>query len=233
MSSGGEGRRPGTLQTLARGIAALEAVAERDDGMTVAEIAGRLGVDRAIAYRIVATLEAAALVARGADGRVYLGGGVLVLAMRLEPQLRSQAEPLLRALAAETRATAFLSVARGDEAVAVMVAEAEAGLIRVGYRPGSRHPLERGAAGIAILSARPERDGDAAEVREARAAGYSITRGQLQKGAVGIAAPLARGWGGAGIEGCVGVVALDDLDQAAVAPRVVRCAGAVSALLAG
>ncbi len=70
-------------------------------------------------------------------------------------------------------------------------------------------------------------------MRAARVAGYSLTRGQLQKGAVGIAAPLASGRGGAGIEGCVGVVALDDLDEAAVASRVIRCAAAVSALLAG
>lgn len=220
------------LQTLDRGIQALNVIAQRPDGISIAALAERLGVHRAIAYRIVATLEANALVSRRGEGQVYLGSGILVLASRFEPQLRSAAQPLLRDLASETGATAFISVAQGDECVALMVAEPEGGVLRVGYRVGSRHPLTQGAAGIAILSGRPERSDDPAEVKQARRDGYSITRGQLQRGAVGVASPMRMAaQPQSGFEGCVGVVALDDLDAPRVASAVRDCAQRLSDLV--
>ena len=113
-----------------------------------------------------------------------------------------------------------------------MVAESSSGLIRVGYRAGSRHPLHLGAAGIAILAARPEGPDDSEDVQAARRDGYSVTRGQLQRGAVGIAAALrfSRAKQSA-LEASVGVVALEDLDVEAVAPRVVACARELTGML--
>lgn len=209
-------------------------IAEHPGGVSIAQIAENLQVDRAVAYRIVATLEADSFISRGTNGNVFLGGALLALAASLEPQLRSIAEPALRALAEETQATAFMSVARGMDAVAIHVAEAEAGLIRVGYRIGSRHPLVRGAAGIAILAGRPEAPNDSEDVLQARRDGYSITRGQLQRGAVGIAAPVHfTKLKHSGLEASIGVVALDDLDTLKVAPLVIECAQMISESLAG
>lgn len=220
------------LQTLDRGIQALTIIAQQPEGISIAELAERLGVHRAIAYRIVATLEAHALVSRRAEGHIYLGSEILVLASRFEPQLRSVAQPLLRDLAKELGATAFISTAQGDECVALMVAEPEEGILRVGYRVGSRHPLTLGAAGIAILSARPARVGEAELVIQARHDGYSLTRGQLQRGAVGVASPiLGSTQFQTCFEGCVGVVALDDLDAPRVTAAVQSCAERISILL--
>lgn len=201
-----------TLQTLDRGLHALELIAENAEGMSVAELAERLEVHRAIAYRIVTTLEQHGLVARSAEGALRLGAGISLLASRFEPQLRAVAQPLIQTLAKATCATAFVSVAQGEECVVLLVAEPEEGLLRVGYRVGSRHPLTRGAAGIAILAGRAPRDDDSEEVRRARADGYSLTRGQLQRGAVGVASPVATPQFRPGVEACVGVVAMDDLD---------------------
>ncbi|WP_111415527.1 IclR family transcriptional regulator [Billgrantia lactosivorans] len=201
-----------TLQTLDRGLRALELVAEHADGISVAELAEQLEVHRAIAYRIVTTLEQHGLVARSAEGALRLGAGISLLASRFEPQLRAAAQPLLQALAKATRATAFVSVAQGEECVVLLVAEPDEGLLRVGYRVGSRHPLTLGAAGIAILAGRAPRDDDSEAVRRARADGYSLTRGQLQRGAVGVASPVTTPRLRPGVEACVGVVAMDDLD---------------------
>ncbi|MBG6156250.1 DNA-binding IclR family transcriptional regulator [Labrenzia sp. EL_159] len=217
------------LQTLQRGMEALTHVADSPDGLSVAQLADKLQVDRAIAYRIVATLEADAFVWRAANGNIFLGSAVLALVSSLEPHLRSIVEPELNKLAEETRATAFLSVARGMDAVAILVAESNSGLIRVGYRVGSRHPLTRGAAGIAILAGRAERPEDIDEVRAARRDGYSITRGQLQRGAVGVAAPLRlSGKRLVALEASIGVVALDDLDTEMAAPLLMNCAAQIS-----
>lgn len=207
------------LQTLDRGLVALQVIAQNPGGLSIADLAAALEVHRAIAYRLVATLEAHGLVSRGGEGLIFLGGGIVALAARFEPHLRTLGRPVVEALARETRATAYLSVPQGEDCVAILVAEPDEGLLRVGYRVGSRHPLTRGAAGLAILAARPERPDEPEGVTQARRDGYSLTRGQLQKGAVGIASPVVVP-SQPGFEACVGVVALDDLDVEAAVPAV-------------
>ncbi|MEV6135611.1 helix-turn-helix domain-containing protein [Nocardia sp. NPDC051990] len=223
-----------TLQTLDRGLRALNIVAQSPSGISVADLAKELDVHRAICYRIVATLEAHSLVTRTADGRIRLGVATAVLASRFEPQFTRDAQPVLHALANETLATAFISAAQGQNCVVIMVAEPEGALLRVGYRVGSSHPLERGAAGIAILALRPEAPGDSDAVRQARADGYSLTRGQLEHGAVGIASGIALPEGissNTGLERSVGVVAIDGLDTDRAADAVMRTAREVEHLI--
>ncbi len=223
-------KQSNTLQTLDRGLHTLTIISQQEDGISIADLAMRLGVHRAIGYRLVTTLEAHGLVARSADGQLYLGVGLLTLASRFEPQLRSLARPLLHRLAEETRAAAFLSVPQGEECVAIMVAEPEGGVLRMSYRVGSRHSLTLGAAGIAILAGRPERPGEPDTVREARSKGFSVTRSQLQRGAIGVASPVhGMSQESLGFEASLGVVALDGLDIAQATAAVVACARKLAA----
>jgi DNA-binding IclR family transcriptional regulator len=155
-----------------------------------------------------------------------------LLASRFEPQFRAVALPLLQVLAKRTRATAFISVPEGENCVVIMVAETEEGLLRVGYRLGSRHPLNVGAAGIAILAGRPPRPDDSEDVIRARLDGYSLTRGQLQRGAVGIASPIYASGTHIGFEASIGVVAMDDLDTDAAVEAVTGAAARIAQLIA-
>ena len=209
-----------TLQGLDRGLAALDFVSQNPAGVTVADVAAHLGVDRAIAYRIVATLEARALVTQGRNKRLRLGAGVIALAGRFSSQLIQAAEPSLQDLADEVGAPAFLTVAHGeDECVPVLEADPKVGQgpVRVGYRIGLRYPLDKGASGIAILALAEPRPGDSAAVKEARELGYSHTAGELQRGAVGIAV----GFEAPGpLRASVGIVTMDDIDPAEVGPLV-------------
>ncbi|NLU64365.1 helix-turn-helix domain-containing protein [Rhodococcus sp. HNM0563] len=222
-----------TLQTLDRGLRALEIISQRPGGISIAELAAELDVARAISYRIVATLEAHSLVARTEDGRIRLSAGTAILGLRFHPRLREVAQPLLRELAQQTSATAFLSMLEGDECVVIAVAEPDSGILRVGYRLGTRHPVSRGAAGIAILAGRPAADSDTDQVRQARRDGFSITAGELEHGAVGVAAgvgtPLDHD--GLGFESSVGVVAIEGLDTDIAAAAVVKIAARIAALL--
>ncbi|MEV0186514.1 helix-turn-helix domain-containing protein [Streptomyces sp. NPDC050625] len=221
-----------TLQTLDRGLRALELVSQRPDGISVSELATELGVHRAICYRIVATLEEHLLVTRTTTGRVRLGVGLTALATWYEPAFRRDAAPILDQLADDMQATAFLSVAEGKECVAMMVAEPRDAVLTVGYRIGSRHPLGQGAAGVAILATRPESPEDSEAVRTARANGYSLTRGQLERGAVGLASGIRiAGPVGVALERSVGVVAINDLDVDRAAKTVRRAADNIEALL--
>src|ERR1700733_6500516 len=112
-----------SLQTLSRGLRVLEMVAQTDDGLFIADIADALGVHRAIAYRLVATLEKHLLLIRDKSGRIFLGGGIVGLAARVEPQMREMSRPLLRDMAEKTRATAFMCVGHGEDCVVIQVVE--------------------------------------------------------------------------------------------------------------
>ena len=150
--------------------------------------------------------------------------------------------PTLRALAEQVGATAHLTVAEGNDGLAIAVIEPSWTDMHVAYREGSRHPLARGAAGLAILSLREDPQGRLrGDLRgESAAAGqpyrpeggrapFQVTESQLQEGAHGIAAPIA---GLAWLEASVGVISFGALDAVSVGPRVVEAARKLAIALA-
>ncbi|QFQ29759.2 helix-turn-helix domain-containing protein [Janibacter melonis] len=207
-----------SVQTLDRGLRVLEVLARPEvaGGLTVAELARELGVGRTVVYRLVETLADHGLVGRAGDGRCRLGMGLTQLAGSLGPRIRASATPTLRRLADEVGATAHLTLLESGEAAAAVVVEPSWTDLHVAYRVGTRHALDEGAAGRAVLAGRA---GDLGAV---------MTKGELQSGAVGVAAPLPPG---CGVEGSVGVVSLGELDLASVGPRIVAAAAEVAARL--
>ena len=208
-------RPAATVQTLDRGLRVLELLAEAPDGLAVPELAAALAVHRAIVYRLLATLAGRRLVVRGRDGRYRPGAGLVGLARGVAPRLQAAALPELTALAEDLGATATLTVADGDEAVALAVVEPRTTRIHVAYRAGLRHPLTVGASGRAILLGRPGADAGR---------GYAISSGEIQPGAIGLAAPIP------GADASVGVVSLVELGESAAA-RVCSAAEAIAAAL--
>lgn len=215
------------LQTLDRGLSVLTELAGVSGGLTVTELAERLGVHRTIASRLAATLAGHHLVMRGADGRYRLGLRLVELAGHVLPQLSDVALPVLRRLSEVRNMTSFLSVADHDECVALAVVEPRNTDVHVGYRTGSRHPIARGAPGIAILAGQPPTEGEDEMVTEARRLGYALTRGQLQQGAVGVAAPVHDDV----LRASVGVVAFEEPTVDAAVPDVLRAADQIAAAL--
>jgi DNA-binding IclR family transcriptional regulator len=206
-----------TSQTLDRGLHVLRVLSATPRGLTVTELSAALGVNRTVVYRLVSTLEQHALVRRDSGGRLHVGLGVLHLASAVQPVLRDQAVPVLRRLAEEVGCTAHLTVADGDEALALAVVEPSWTDFHVAYRVGARHTLAQGAAGKAILLG-----------RERGSAPYVVTVGELQTGARGLAAPVR---GVEGLEASVGIVTLGELDEAVIGPKVAAAAAAVAARL--
>jgi DNA-binding IclR family transcriptional regulator len=206
-----------TSQTLDRGIRVLMVLAAAPQGLSVTALSEALGINRTVVYRLVSTLEQHALVRRDGHGRLHVGLGVLHLATAVQPVLRDVAIPVLRQLAERVGCTAHLTVAEGDEALALAVIEPSWTDFHVSYRVGARHPLTRGAAGRAILLLR-EQDGPA----------YVATSGELEPGARGLAAPVR---GVSGLEASVGVVTLVDMDVATIGPLVTEAAERLAAHL--
>lgn len=210
-----------TSQTLDRGLRVLEVLAEAPDGMTVTELAQALGVGRTVVYRLVVTLEQHAFLRRSADGRCRLGLAVLTMGRQVQPLVRDVALPSLRLLADAVGATAHFTLVDGHEAMAVLVVEPSKSDVHVAYRTGSRQALEAGAAGRAVLAART-------------AAGrpldppWVVATADGGQGTYGIAVPIL---GVPGIEASVGVVAVRELPEAEVGPRVARAAGEIARAL--
>jgi DNA-binding IclR family transcriptional regulator len=199
-----------TSQTLDRGIRVLMVLAAAPQGLSVTALSEALGINRTVVYRLVSTLEQHALVRRDGQGRLHVGLGVLHLATAVQPVLRDVAIPVLRQLAERVGCTAHLTVAEGDEALALAVIEPSWTDFHVSYRVGARHPLTRGAAGRAILL-----------LREEGGPAYVATSGELEPGARGLAAPVR---GVSGLEASIGVVTLVDMDVARIGPLVTEAA---------
>ncbi len=198
-------------------------------GSTITELATLLGVGRPVVYRLVATLEEHHLVSRDADGKVRLALGISRLAAAVTPIVRNEARPVLRELADAVGATAHLTIAEGDEALALVVVEPSWTDLHVAYRSGARHRLDQGAAGRAILAGRAGRSGVVA------------TDSELQAGAHGLAVPIVLSSSGQAdgandapapaVEASVGVVSLEPLDARTVGPRLQRAARALRSVL--
>jgi DNA-binding IclR family transcriptional regulator len=178
-------------QTLDRGIRILEHLAGAGAARTAAAIGQALGMHRSITYRLLRTLEDHRLVERDAAGRYGLGLGLAALARGVRTDLPAAATPHLAALAAELGMTAFLVVRAGAEAVTVTSVEPQDTPAHVAYRPGIRHPVDRGAPGLALLMPDPPRPGDRPALVAARAAGYAVSLGEVIPGLRSVAAPVA------------------------------------------
>ncbi|WP_031086064.1 IclR family transcriptional regulator [Streptomyces sp. NRRL WC-3549] len=182
-------------KTLHHGLLILKVLSEHPGGLTVSELAVRIGVHRTVAHRLVRTLEAHQLCRRDSQRRIVLGTGLVTLAEPVQQDLRTLARPILDELADVTRATTHLLVREGaSEVRALMVVEPRGALVHVSFRPGHTHSIEEGSGGLALLAQGPPVEGERAEVTEARARGYAVTMGEVIPAVIGVSAAVpARG----------------------------------------
>jgi DNA-binding IclR family transcriptional regulator len=184
-------------QTLDRGIRILEHLASVGTPQPIADIGQALGLHRSITYRLLRTLEDHQLVERDAVGHYWLGLGVAGLARGVRTDLQAAALPRLNELVAELGMTAFLVVRTGDEAVTVTSVEPQDTTAHIVYRPGTRHPVGRGAPGLALLMPDAPTPDDRPALTEARRVGWASSHGEVIPGIRSIAAPVLGRDGGA------------------------------------
>ncbi|HET9082218.1 MAG TPA: helix-turn-helix domain-containing protein [Trebonia sp.] len=222
----------GPSQTLSRGLSALEVIAGTDQPIGIAELAARLGLHRSITYRIVRTLEEHRLVVRTPSGGLVPGTRLAALARAVARDLQSAALPELTAVANELGMTAFVAVLDADEVIALVSVEPRHAVAPVAQRPGTRHPLHRGAPGAAIQAALTPQEraalGDERlrdETFFAAFPGYATSHDEVIKGMSSVAVPLRVSGQPAA---AIAVVYLDrSTDAAAVGERLGRAAAAV------
>jgi len=182
---------PGS-QTLARGLNALQLVSDAPSGLTVQQVADGVGVHRTIAYRLLGTLSQFRFVAKGEDGRYRPAAGLAVLGASFDRNVRQLSLPTLRALADDLGTTVSLLVAEGDQQVAVAVIVPTQVAYQLAFHEGSRYPLDRGAAGIALLASMPPRPDERDLVVAAREREWVVTHGEIEPNTYGLAVPVHR-----------------------------------------
>jgi DNA-binding IclR family transcriptional regulator len=199
----------GTLQTADRALRVLQEFQTQADGLTVTEIASRLGLHRSTASRLVSTMEARGFLERdGVGSQLRLGPevariGRIALAGR---ELVTVAKPVLNRLAAETGETVTLAVPTDGQVVTVAQADGRY-FVSSGKWVGVRTPLHCAADGkvllafdgaradLARLTRRTKRtivDPKvlARELDAVRRRGFAVAEGELEDGLVGVAVPV-------------------------------------------
>jgi DNA-binding IclR family transcriptional regulator len=223
--------RPNTSQTLDRGLRVLEAIVTADEPPRIEELANRIEVHRSIAYRIVRTLELHALVWRDSAGGCHPGDKLAQWARASRTALEIVARTELAALADDLSMTAFVVVRVGGNAVTLDSVEPQSTAAHVAYRPGSRHPIDRGAPGIAILAGQPAMPHERSEVTESRRRGWAYSSGEVVPGLASVATWITDPHHGVASIACVFLAGVE-ADLNAIAARVLVAADAIKGRLA-
>jgi DNA-binding IclR family transcriptional regulator len=202
-------------QLLARAVSLILYLRERDEPVTVGELARALHVPTNTAYRLVRTLELGGLVDRSHRPYVSLGLRFMDLGQAKQREMTRElapvALPILESLSAETGETALLLMPTGARAICILAVEPSRA-IRLSYQPGQVLPLYAGASGKVMLpwvsaqlvdTAIAQGEGQVladgrrltataikAELKAIRSSGYCVTHDELDAGAGAVAAPV-------------------------------------------
>jgi IclR family transcriptional regulator, acetate operon repressor len=212
VSDRGLPRQAGGVQAVSRAVRALELIAEAGE-LGVSDLGRGLGVHKATASRLAATLAAGGLIERDpASDRYRLGFGLLRLvgAAMASIDLVRTAHPVLEELAERTHETVNIGVRSGDGVVYVdQVSSAH--LVASTNWVGRRTPLHCSSSGKVLLAHMPEAERqqalarplealtactvtDPAQLRrqleEVRVRGYATIREELEEGLNAVAAPV-------------------------------------------
>jgi IclR family acetate operon transcriptional repressor len=254
-------RDPGIIQSLYRGLQMLEDLVVAERPLRLRDFVSKYGVDRASAFRFLATLEKFGVAGKDASSKAYTRGGKLIAwlaaanhELRLVPVVR----PHLERLARETRETGHTAVLSGDQALLVDYIPSPT-MVTVGNRVGVHEPLYCSAVGRALLAFLPDAErerligriefvrhtprtiGGAAALRKelarVRRDGVAIDPGEYHDLLMCIAAPLLGGEGQ--VLGSIGISMIRPLFRQTpgrlkhLAEAVIACGARASAELAG
>lgn len=140
------------IQVIRRAADILRSLEAEPQGLSLADIAGRVGLARSTVHRIVVSLSAEGfLTPASPTRRVRLGPLLVRLAAASERDLAAELRPLLRDLSREVRETVNLAVLEHDKALIIaQVVGPE--VLTVAGMVGETLPLHATSNGLVLLS---------------------------------------------------------------------------------
>jgi|1185.fasta_scaffold55402_2 DNA-binding IclR family transcriptional regulator len=206
-------RDSGGLELISKAGAVLD-ILEQHKEASAADLAAALGEPLSSVYRLLQSLTATGWVDRGSRRGAYrLGLSLMTIGGLVEDHLdiRDASLPSLRELVDATKATSFLCVRRGARAVCLERIEGYA-VQSLAMLLGGSLPLYAGAAPRALLAflpvaeqsailkdtsqqllddpPRPDDKDIIADIARIRAAGYSVSDGDVTPGIASLGAPV-------------------------------------------
>jgi DNA-binding IclR family transcriptional regulator len=202
----------GGVQSVSRAVRALELIAQEGE-LGVTDLGRGLGVHKATASRLAATLAAGGLIERDpVTDRYRLGFGLirLVGAAMASIDLVRTAHPVLEELADRTRETVNIGVLSGD-GVVYLDQVSSAHLVATTNWVGRRTPLHCSSSGKVFLAHMPEAERQRIldrpleavtrhtvtdperllrQLKEIRVRGYATIQDELEEGLNAVAAPI-------------------------------------------
>ena len=207
------GDSEGGVRSVVRALDLLDLYDERNQRYTTRELVELTGLAKTTVLRLVGTLEQRGLLWTGSDGRIGAGPGLLRWARLAHAvwQVPESIRAVMRDLTVETSETVNLYV-RADT-VRVCVAQEEGPQkLRHVVNTGDEMPLWGGAASKVLLVGAPASvvrrvaaasphgpqyvDRLPTEIADAENRGFSVSHGEREHGASGVAAPVHGADGG-------------------------------------
>jgi DNA-binding IclR family transcriptional regulator len=204
------------MSGLSRYVKVLRLFGDTKSNWTVPEISIALNIPASTVYRTIRELVAESLLEPAADAHYRLGAAFVEFdrLVRVTDPLYQAGTVLLKELAAQARIPCVAVLARlyGETVMCVADAASADRTIRTSYERGRPRPLTRGATSKVILAQLPTRRltrllsaaqhepkhpfaASESEFREAlagvRRRGYCVSRGEVDKGLAGVAAPVS------------------------------------------
>jgi DNA-binding IclR family transcriptional regulator len=147
--------------SLDRALAVLQCLGSSSVGLTLSEIAERLGLSVNFVYRVTQSLVAHGYVVRDAEKRFSIGAQMLALCQPVvdDVPLAEAALPAMRWLSEQTGEAAHLGIISGFEGIVLERVIGRA-LIKFYVERGTRFPLHTSGPGKVMLAFMPEPERD-------------------------------------------------------------------------
>lgn len=162
------------IQVISRAAAVLRALREDPNGLSLGQIADRVGLARSTVQRIVAALQDERLVYSAGSGDIRLGPEITALAQAARFNVVDLCKPILMDLAQKTGETADLSVLRGHQMI-FLDQVAGSHRLRAVSAVGDIFPLTDTANGRAVLAAMSPEAAEQLAMEELRRNGIDRT----------------------------------------------------------
>jgi DNA-binding IclR family transcriptional regulator len=188
------------VRSVLRAMDLLGLFTEQRGTWTVRELTEASGLAKTTVIRLVATLEQRGMLWSGSDGQVTVGPGLLRWARlaRSAWELPEPVREVIKQLSTQCGETVNLYVRSNTVRICVAQQEGPQNIRHV-VRVGDEFPLAVGATGKILLTGAPDAVFDAItddpealreQVRAAAHDGYSVSHGERELGASGVAAPI-------------------------------------------
>jgi DNA-binding IclR family transcriptional regulator len=247
------GQRREGVQVIARASEVLRQLAASPRGLSLAELAARVGLPRSTTHRIVRALSQEGFVLASPSGKLRIGPSLIHIAVASRRELRHEAAPYLERLCHEVHETVDLGVLDGEDVLFIDQYTSQ-NVLRIVSEIGARFPLYCTANGKALLATMSDEEIDSLlpahlpketdttitdrrrlheELEQVRATGIAFDREEHTVGITAVATAIRDASGSLAAIGVVLPAARFEASEREIAAALLRTRDEIQSVLSG